>query len=384
MGYSNIPALLQKYPAIISQKENNTNFRLSRAHRTVPKVTHYRKAIWSLAFVCCGAAGAAGAAERLPALHADAQQTSVSGISSGAYMAVQFHIAYSSMVIGAGVVAGGPFYCAQNNSKTATKNCMLPDASDPVPPVEGLITFTNTIEKAGAIDPTSHLKNSRVWLFSGRKDKIVKQPVMDALQRYYAHYVPAANIVYENTVDAGHAFPTVNQGGECSFNGPPFIDKCNLDGAGTLLRHIYGPLNAPAAAPSGRLTEFDQREFFGGDAYSHSMRDTGFAYIPAPCIQAACRVHVAFHGCMQNFDTVGDSFLRLAGYNDWAETNNIIVLYPQTITRFGIGLKNLKPDFLFNPQGCWDWWGYDSANYYKKNGTQMQAIKKMIDRLASN
>ena len=36
----------------------------------------------------------------------------VSGISSGAFFAHQFHIAFSSLVKGAGIVAGGPFGCA--------------------------------------------------------------------------------------------------------------------------------------------------------------------------------------------------------------------------------------------------------------------------------
>lgn len=38
---------------------------------------------------------------------------SVSGISSGAYFAVQMQVDYSSGIIGAGVIAGGPFYCAK-------------------------------------------------------------------------------------------------------------------------------------------------------------------------------------------------------------------------------------------------------------------------------
>ena len=46
--------------------------------------------------------------ERLPAIAADLSQTSTSGISSGGYMAVQLHVAYSSLVIGVGVLAGGP------------------------------------------------------------------------------------------------------------------------------------------------------------------------------------------------------------------------------------------------------------------------------------
>jgi hypothetical protein len=45
------------------------------------------------------------------------------------------------------------------------------------------------------------------------------------------------------------------------------------------------------------------------------------------------------------------------------------VLYPQT------------SDAATN--SCWDWWGYDSANYAKKSGPQMAAVKAMVDRLAS-
>ena len=40
----------------------------------------------------------------LPALGADIAQTSVSGISSGAYMAGQFEIAHSKLVVGAAII----------------------------------------------------------------------------------------------------------------------------------------------------------------------------------------------------------------------------------------------------------------------------------------
>lgn len=338
--------------------------------------------LWLAAVACCGAAAAQ---ERLPALHADAKQVSVSGISSGGYMAVQFHVAHSANVKGAGVVAGGPFYCARNDIKVALKNCMQPDAADPVPPVEELVAFTEQVEKAGAVDATANLKDAKVWLFSGRKDELVLQPVMTALQQYYLNYLPQAQVKYLNTVDAGHAFPTVNYGRECPYTGSPCIDKCGLDGAGELLQHIYGPLAPPDAAADANLREFDQREFFNkGDAYSHSMRDTGYAYIPPACRQGACRVHVAFHGCQQNYDAVGDSFVRHAGYNGWADTNRLIVLYPQTISRQGLGFRRWKFSYVVNPLGCWDWWGYDSANYYRKDGPQMRAVMKMIERLSSS
>nr|WP_318289937.1 hypothetical protein [Paraburkholderia sp. BL8N3] len=56
----------------------------------------------------------AGALHAAP-LHgygADATHTSVSGLSSGAFMAAQFDVAWSKHLVGAGIVAGGPFYCA--------------------------------------------------------------------------------------------------------------------------------------------------------------------------------------------------------------------------------------------------------------------------------
>ena len=44
---------------------------------------------------------------KLPGYQADLSQTSVSGLSSGAFMTAQLHVAYSDKLIGAGIVAGG-------------------------------------------------------------------------------------------------------------------------------------------------------------------------------------------------------------------------------------------------------------------------------------
>ena len=37
----------------------------------------------------------------------------MSGLSSGGFLAHQFQVAYSSLVKGAGIVAGGPYACAE-------------------------------------------------------------------------------------------------------------------------------------------------------------------------------------------------------------------------------------------------------------------------------
>jgi hypothetical protein len=50
-------------------------------------------------------------------------QISVSGISSGGYMAHQFHVAHSQHIMGAGIVAGGPYYCARGSIVDALTRC---------------------------------------------------------------------------------------------------------------------------------------------------------------------------------------------------------------------------------------------------------------------
>jgi hypothetical protein len=110
------------------------------------------------------------------------------------------------------------------------------------------------------------------------------------------------------------------------------------------------------------------------------MAETGYAYIPASCAaQQPCRVHIALHGCKQNYETIQDRYIRHAGYNEWADTNRLIILYPQT----SVGNPATDPFTPLNPFGCWDWWGYTNFNYAVKAGRQITAIKTMLDRLTS-
>jgi poly(3-hydroxybutyrate) depolymerase len=45
----------------------------------------------------------------------------------------------------------------------------------------------------------------------------------------------------------------------------------------------------------------------------------------------ACKLHIASHAGLPNPATGGMPFYQYAGYNRRADTNNMIVLYPQTI-----------------------------------------------------
>src|SRR5947209_19724094 len=58
--------------------------------------------------------------------NAEIGESSISGISSGAFMAVQFGTAWSSVIKGVGVIAGGPYWCAQADADDFINNYMLP------------------------------------------------------------------------------------------------------------------------------------------------------------------------------------------------------------------------------------------------------------------
>ena len=62
--------------------------------------------------------------QSIPALNADLSQVTVSGLSSGAFMAHQLHVAFSDRIIGAGIIAGGPYGCSGGSSCQAVRACM--------------------------------------------------------------------------------------------------------------------------------------------------------------------------------------------------------------------------------------------------------------------
>jgi poly(3-hydroxybutyrate) depolymerase len=338
----------------------------------------------SLALVLAAVASApAPATDPLPAYGANAAEITASGISSGGFMAVQLHVAHSGVVKGVGILAGGPYYCAQGSLWTALYNCTRPNAWTPLPPVELLVTDAEIWERARLVDPTANLAAARVWLFSGARDGVVQPPVVEAVERFYRRFAPAQNVTLVRNPRAGHGMITLDAGVACELTATPYLNDCDYDAAGELLKFLLGPLEPPAAKESGRILRFGQKAFAGGDAYAISMADSGFLYVPRACESEQCRVHVALHGCRMSVEAIGERFVREAGYNRWADSNRLIVLYPQTIARNGPGFQGLRGSYVFNPRGCWDWWGYTGAQYATKAGPQIRAVKAMVDRLAA-
>ncbi|WKB52474.1 extracellular catalytic domain type 2 short-chain-length polyhydroxyalkanoate depolymerase [Eleftheria terrae] len=303
-------------------------------------------------------------AEPLPPLGIDRTAVTVSGLSSGGYMAVQLLVAYSGTFSGAAVIAAGPYDCAEGNVEHASRRCLGHGGEIPV---ERLAALTRARAAAGSIDPLSALARARVYLFSGRRDSVVPTAVTDALQRYLLHFLPATALRYRKDIDSEHGMVTDGHGSACGHKGSPYINDCAFDLAGELLAFLYGPLQPRNEGPlRGRFVSFDQPAW----PRDHGLAPSGRLFVPADCERAGahCRLHLAFHGCGQNVARLGERYVRETGYNRWADTNHIVVLYPQTGATA--------------PNGCWDWYGYSGQEHALRSGPQMAAVHGFVERLA--
>jgi poly(3-hydroxybutyrate) depolymerase len=328
--------------------------------------------------------GAADAAEELPRLGVTLPATSVSGLSSGAYMAGQIQLAHAKDVVGAGIVAGGPFACAETassqlfpywpvvlwqNASQATNACMK--VTWGAPDADKLAKRAKELAAKGKIDALSALADDKVYLFSGNADQTVQRPVVQAAKRFYlAAGVPEASVTLVEK-EGGHAFLTEAEGTACGLSKEPYVSDCDYDQAKAILEWIYGaPLADPSASPSGKFITFDQTPFSGGEV--NGLAAEGVVYVPAECErQPGCRLHIALHGCEQAREAVGDTFVKGSGYARYADTNRLVILYPQVAAS------------LVNPHGCWDWWGYSDIDYLGKDAPQIAAIWSMAERLAA-
>ena len=239
--------------------------------------------------------------------------------------------------------------------------------------VDTLVKYTNTNAASKTIDDVSNLANDKVFLFSGTKDATVNPKVMNALEEYYSAFIPAANIATKFDLAAAHTMPTLDFGNSCTVSKNPYISKCAYDGAGEGFKQFYGNSITRGKQVAANLIAFDQTPFFTGS--STSIGTTGYVYVPAACQSGStqCHLHFAFHGCAQTLADVQTDFAENSGYNEWAEANNIIVVYPQAVKTSSMQVSN--------PNGCWDWWAYTDKNYVLKSGVQMKFVKDIIDEV---
>jgi hypothetical protein len=332
----------------------------------------------------------AQAQEKLASYNAAIGESSISGISSGAFMAVQFATAWSSVIKGVGVVAGGPYWCAKADSffgsLSSISNALGPCMKGPLPNLDAFFAKAEANSASGAIDPLQLVSRQKIYIFHGYNDSKVARGSTDAAAAFYRQYLRDAdrgNLYYQTAVGAGHSVVVAQDApdpglNKCNESRTPFIDICGYDQAGIILQHIYGPLKHPGPGPlTGTMKTFDQSIYTKPNGPTWlSLSRTGYVFVPSACENGeACRVHIALHGCEQDIAKVDRAFIDRTGYNAWADANRLIVLYPQIIASW----------YPYNPYACWDWWGYVSFNdnYVTKAGLQIKAIKAMLDALTS-
>jgi hypothetical protein len=276
---------------------------------------------------------------------------------------------------------------------------MQPLTPRTAPNAERLARLAIETAGAGKIDPLANLTDDRLYIFTGTKDTVVNSLVVTSTRDFYrALGVPSDNIKFIDTVPAGHSIITDNpEDAPLDANEPPYINNGGFFQSYDILNHIYPGLNPAADHLSAELIRFDQSDFLGENSAYASMGEFGYVYVPDAVKRGekARGVHIVLHGCKQGYSFVnfslgradvanqppyGKRFILSTGYNHIAESNNLIVLYPQA--------TGADDNATQNPDGCWDWWGYTSSSlanpdYYSKNAVQIRAIHKMLEQLCS-
>ena len=168
----------------------------------------------------------------------------------------------------------------------------------------------------------------------------------------------------------GHLLPLEGEGDECLDPPAPYLGRCGLDAPGLVFEQLFGAAPRSVQAPAGQLRSFSQSAL-SGDGPDPILADSGYLYVPPQCESETCGLLLAFHGCQQNADKVGEAFVREGGFNRWADAYGVVVLYPQTRASYA----------PLNPNACWDWWGYTGEHYDTREGAQLRWVARALDAL---
>ena len=389
---------------------------------------HVSQAV-GLAAVLCALATAAPADDgRGLRRGGDPSRISLSGLSSGAAMAVQYAVAHSGSVEAVGAVAGPQWGCAEGSLSRAVNACLC-----------GRSALTPTIDTArrlaadGAIDSLVSGRPralNRSWVFQSPADETVTVRSGRADAAFLTAFIGAeASLDEGNATDgssrAGHGIVTPDGNAACAADDreADFVRRCGSeDNVGKMFHALFEP-GAPfdpsrrgPQVPESEVWAFDQQPLIdrvkaGGPAlandylnpvwlwspdkssrrHNFDMAPTGYIYVPPTCRAAgsACRVHVALHGCKQD----ARQFARTAGYNEWAERYRSIIVYPAVASDMPVPATLCRLPALDgvvdaawiepNPNGCWDWWGYldaasDKGRHLTKQAPQIQVLTGII------
>jgi len=329
------------------------------------------RVLWLGSLLLGGTACAKDVDAALPKLKLDPSRVAVAGLSSGAYMATQVQLAYPELFPNAALIAGGPYGCAGGKLDVALSTCMK---GVPAPDVDALVAHARQRAASGQIGALKDLASAHVYLLHGTADTTVAPGVAEAAAHFYEQLrdstpgLTGMQVHDDGARGFAHNLPVVASGGDCGQSVSPYLGHCGFDAAGAVFAQMFGkPMHAVAQA-RGELRTFDQDALrpAGADAF---LASKGYVYLPPDCLAGKpCGLLVAFHGCKQNAEAVGEAFVKDAGFNRWADAYDVAVLYAQTRASFA----------PLNPQACWDWWGYSGADYDSRHGVQLRWLVNAV------
>lgn len=248
---------------------------------------------------------------RLPSLNISEDAVVTVGCSHAGDFAMQFHVAFSSLVSGSCVFSGQPFHCAvekfardylvpQNNS-TGVPNCdgcpsgytLLYDHCKNHPQyvdVGQLVDYPrracgqNPIIKSECIDDPKYLYEARAYVFHPTHDRCYLPGSVENTADLYAMLItdPSSHLKFVDDQPFPHTLPK---------NSTPYFnhtEPAGFDGPGECLRWVYNesfgyePLRWATDPKQENFFVFDQSEFV--DDWGVGMKKTGLIYIPTRCL----------------------------------------------------------------------------------------------------
>lgn len=413
-----------------------------------------------------------------------ANQLTISGISSGGFMANQMATIYSSQFDGVGTVAGGYYYCAedylpkkieQDKNTIGTLNLFFfepttkvitdtlnpfmiingakpntwfrPSATNPIyqsvsicmgDPKKGKLPrdyyFKNIQENL--VDSNLNFSKQRAFIYHGKVDSVLQIKMIDRMKEFYKMVGVKTENIKVSVGEGSHNFPTDKEGQiECGEESVPYVASCKLDIAKDILEYLTQTKLEKANPELNHIYKIDQtveakniiKNETEWEQPVYSVASYGYMYANDFCLNnpGECKVHVALHGCKMsdsyneefqtnyqnqvvnlkvlNVNKKDDSipaldifgfglkyltieekinqlgllkFVKDSGYIDYAEKNNLIIVFPQT----WITEKN----FPYNPKGCWDWFGFTNADYATNKGIEASWLMSWLNQIVKN
>lgn len=308
-------------------------------------------------------------------------QVTVSGISSGAFMAQQMGVIYSKQISGIGSVAGGFFFCAQNHMREkilegkknlflGKKNLFLfqqnkslfhdfmlghflypgfytplliPSPANPIYQSVGICMQNPTLaklpdlekfEKNGWIDPVDYIRQQKIYLYHGQHDRVVNFEMMSKTVEFFEKLkVPNEFIKTDFIQFAGHTYPTDKKDlNACMDQKFPYISSCNKNLALDMMSFLTSKNLESTEINTDNLYLVDQTinqqnihlaNPEKGQQPTPSVGPYGYLYGSEKCLNNPenCQIHVALHGCEMS-DSFDLQFDR--NYTDQVQKTQIV------------------------------------------------------------